>query len=246
MPSFVACLAFIRRPGAPALARGAGGRLRQRQPRFDDVAARAAGRRLARVGRCGDRHRPDHLSLYLLEVYPNAPLKDDMARARWSQAPDDDAAAMYLTAMERLEGPLRAVRNLERRAGPVHRSRHNLKYWTDGEWLGFGCGAHSTRRWRAVEECLGNGRLHRAGKWWQCARRERRLLTADERLERRALHRPAADSRDRYRCRRRALHPVTCGSGTLKGARTRFWRKGWPCMRGPRLRLTRAWYVDGQ
>src|SRR5437667_9548224 len=25
---------------------------------------------------------PDHLSLYLLEVYPNAPLKDDMARAK--------------------------------------------------------------------------------------------------------------------------------------------------------------------
>ena len=32
-------------------------------------------------------------------------------------------------------------------------SRHNLKYWTDGEWLGFGCGAHSTRdgvRWKNV------------------------------------------------------------------------------------------------
>jgi oxygen-independent coproporphyrinogen III oxidase len=38
--------------------------------------------------------RPDHLSLYLLELYPNAPLKDEMARARWSQAPDDDAAMM--------------------------------------------------------------------------------------------------------------------------------------------------------
>jgi oxygen-independent coproporphyrinogen-3 oxidase len=28
-----------------------------------------------------------------------------------------------------------------------------LKYWTDGEWLGFGCGAHSTRdgvRWKNV------------------------------------------------------------------------------------------------
>ena len=24
-------------------------------------------------------------------------------------------------------------------------SRHNLKYWNDGAWLGFGCGAHSTR-----------------------------------------------------------------------------------------------------
>ncbi|HUK34680.1 MAG TPA: coproporphyrinogen-III oxidase family protein, partial [Vicinamibacterales bacterium] len=46
---------------------------------------------------------PTHLSLYLLEVYPNAPLKDDMARAKWSQAPDDDAAAMYVAAMERLE-----------------------------------------------------------------------------------------------------------------------------------------------
>src|SRR5213075_2957375 len=46
---------------------------------------------------------PDHLSLYLLEVYPNAPLKEDMARANWSQVPDDDAAAMYEAAMERLE-----------------------------------------------------------------------------------------------------------------------------------------------
>src|SRR4029434_8062383 len=27
---------------------------------------------------------------------------------------------------------------------PGRRSRHNLKYWTDGEWLGFGPGAHST------------------------------------------------------------------------------------------------------
>jgi oxygen-independent coproporphyrinogen-3 oxidase len=29
-------------------------------------------------------------------------------------------------------------------ARPGRRSRHNLKYWTDGEWLGFGPGAHST------------------------------------------------------------------------------------------------------
>jgi len=60
------------------------------------VAARAARQRLARVGRRRDRAAADHLSLYLLEIYPNAPLKDDMARANWSQAPDDDAATMYL------------------------------------------------------------------------------------------------------------------------------------------------------
>ncbi len=39
----------------------------------------------------------------MLEVYPNAPLKDEMARAAWSQAPDDDVAAMYVSAMERLD-----------------------------------------------------------------------------------------------------------------------------------------------
>jgi oxygen-independent coproporphyrinogen-3 oxidase len=96
---------------------------------------------------------PEHLSMYLLEVYPNAPLKDEMARARWSQAPDDDAAAMYLTAMERLEGAGYEQYEISNVARAGRRSRHNMKYWTDGEWLGFGCGAHSTRdgvRWKNV------------------------------------------------------------------------------------------------
>src|SRR5262249_231040 len=94
---------------------------------------------------------PDHLSLYLLEVYPNAPLRDEMARARWSQAPDEDAEAMYLTAMERLEAAGLLQYEISNVARPSRQSRHNLKYWTDGEWLGFGCGAHSTRagaRWK--------------------------------------------------------------------------------------------------
>ncbi len=94
---------------------------------------------------------PDHLSLYLLEVYPNAPLKDDMARAQWSQAPDEDAEAMYLTAMERLERAGLQQYEISNVAREGRRSRHNLKYWTDGEWIGFGCGAHSTRggcRWK--------------------------------------------------------------------------------------------------
>ena len=46
---------------------------------------------------------PDHASLYLLEIYPNAPLRDAMARSKWSLAPDDDAAEMYLGAMSRLD-----------------------------------------------------------------------------------------------------------------------------------------------
>src|SRR6185295_5413336 len=46
---------------------------------------------------------PDHASLYILELYPNAPLREAMARGRWSLAPDDDAADMYLEAMRRLD-----------------------------------------------------------------------------------------------------------------------------------------------
>src|SRR5215471_17377229 len=87
---------------------------------------------------------PEHVSLYLLEVYPNAPLRDDMARAHWSQAPDDDAATMYVAAMERLEAAGYEQYEISNVARPGRQSRHNLKYWTDGEWLGFGCGAHGT------------------------------------------------------------------------------------------------------
>jgi oxygen-independent coproporphyrinogen-3 oxidase len=96
---------------------------------------------------------PDHLSLYLLEVYANAPLKDDMARAKWSQAPDEDAEAMYLGAMERLDRAGYRQYEISNVAHPGRQSRHNLKYWEDGEWLGFGCGAHSTSggmRWKNV------------------------------------------------------------------------------------------------
>jgi oxygen-independent coproporphyrinogen III oxidase len=96
---------------------------------------------------------PEHLSLYMLEVYPNAPLKEEMARARWSQAPDDDVASMYVAAMERLESAGYEQYEISNVARPGRRSRHNLKYWTDGSWIGFGCGAHSTyggTRWKNV------------------------------------------------------------------------------------------------
>jgi oxygen-independent coproporphyrinogen-3 oxidase len=96
---------------------------------------------------------PDHLSLYMLEVYPNAPLRDEMTRARWSQAPDDDVAAMYLTAFERLEASGYEQYEISNAARPGRASRHNMKYWTDGEWRGFGCGAHSTGdgvRWKNI------------------------------------------------------------------------------------------------
>ena len=96
---------------------------------------------------------PDHASLYLLEIYPNSPLRDAMAKSKWAVAPDDDAADMYLLAMERLDAAGYEQYEISNVSRPGRQSRHNLKYWTDGEWLGFGPGAHSTRggvRWRNV------------------------------------------------------------------------------------------------
>jgi oxygen-independent coproporphyrinogen-3 oxidase len=97
--------------------------------------------------------RPEHASLYLLELYPNAPLREEMVRAGWSLAPDEDAAEMYLHAMARLEAAGYEQYEISNVALGGRRSRHNLKYWTDGEWVGFGCGAHSTVghvRWNNV------------------------------------------------------------------------------------------------
>ena len=96
---------------------------------------------------------PEHASLYLLEIYPNSPLRAAMATSNWTVAPDDDAAEMYLQAMDRLDAAGYEQYEISNVARPGRKSRHNLKYWTDGEWLGFGPGAHSTRagvRWRNV------------------------------------------------------------------------------------------------
>jgi oxygen-independent coproporphyrinogen-3 oxidase len=126
---------------------------------------------------------PEHASLYLLEIYPNAPLRDAMARGRWSLAPDDDAAEMYLQAMDRLD---RAgyeqyeISNVSRRG---RRSSHNLKYWTDGEWLGFGCGSHSTRNGvREKNVSSTTEYIARVVEGGQISG-ERRVLTPQERLE---------------------------------------------------------------
>jgi len=66
-------------------------------------------------------------------------------RKRTAGAPDDDAAEMYLWSMGRLDAAGYRQYEISNVAKPGAESRHNLKYWEDGEWLGFGCGAHSTR-----------------------------------------------------------------------------------------------------
>jgi oxygen-independent coproporphyrinogen-3 oxidase len=126
---------------------------------------------------------PSHASLYLLEVYPNAPLRDEMARGGWSVAPDEDAAEMYLQGLSRLDRAGFEQYEISNVARPGRRSRHNLKYWRAGSWVGAGCGAHSTVdgvRWRNVAgttEYIG-----RIGAR-QSTRLDVRTLSGDERVE---------------------------------------------------------------
>lgn len=127
---------------------------------------------------------PDHASLYLLEIYPNAPLRDEMVRGGWSVAPDDDAAAMYLEGLARLDRAGFEQYEISNVARPAsRRSRHNLKYWQEGEWLGFGCGAHATfrgERWRTLSSTTAYVAGVTAG---EDVRLDRRVLGDDERLE---------------------------------------------------------------
>jgi oxygen-independent coproporphyrinogen-3 oxidase len=126
---------------------------------------------------------PDHASLYLLEVYPNAPLRDAMARGRWSLAPEDDAADMYLAGLGRMDTAGYTQYEIANVARPGRESRHNLKYWTDAAWLGFGCGAHSTRdgvRWKnlsATDDYV--AAVARGGP----LAAERRVMPVEEQLE---------------------------------------------------------------
>ena len=125
---------------------------------------------------------PDHASLYMLELYPNAPLREDAARGGWSLAPDEDAAAMYLDALDRTDAAGYEQYEISNVARPARWSRHNLKYWQDGSWLGFGCGAHSTRRgarWRNVSD---TARYAAAVERGEPVVEWRRRLSPDERL----------------------------------------------------------------
>lgn len=86
----------------------------------------------------------DHISAYSLIVEPGTRLAARISRGELP-APDDDVLAdRYETADEVLAAAgyqWYEVSNWARH--PSARSRHNLLYWTNGNWWGAGPGAHS-------------------------------------------------------------------------------------------------------
>ncbi|HEX9991315.1 MAG TPA: radical SAM family heme chaperone HemW [Acidimicrobiales bacterium] len=89
---------------------------------------------------------PPHVSAYGLTVEAGTPLAGDPARH-----PDEDVQAdEYLLAAERLEAAGLAWYEISNWAKPGYECRHNLLYWSQGDYRGFGCAAHSHeagRRW---------------------------------------------------------------------------------------------------
>ena len=89
---------------------------------------------------------PPHVSAYALTIEAGTPLADDHAR----HPDDDDQADKYLLATELLRRAGLEWYEISNWARPGHECRHNWLYWSQGEYLGVGCAAHShrgSRRW---------------------------------------------------------------------------------------------------
>ncbi|HWH35636.1 MAG TPA: radical SAM family heme chaperone HemW [Acidimicrobiales bacterium] len=109
---------------------------------------------------------PPHVSAYGLTVEAGTPL----AAAPERFPDDDDQADKYLVAEEVLGAAGLASYEVSNWARPGHRCAHNGLYWSQGDYRGFGCAAHS----------------HRAGRrWWNVRTPERylRRLAAGEAVE---------------------------------------------------------------
>ena len=100
--------------------------------------------------------QPEHISCYGLKLEPGTPLHQFQDHYK---LPDDDTQAdMYLSAVEILR--IKGYRQYEisnfAKKGNV--SRHNMKYWMGGEYLGFGPDASSDfagKRFKIIRDLRG-------------------------------------------------------------------------------------------
>ena len=84
---------------------------------------------------------PEHISCYGLKLEEGTPLYE---YREYANLPDDDLQAdMYLAAVETLRGRGFKQYEISNFCRKGLQSRHNLNYWTGGEYLGFGPSASS-------------------------------------------------------------------------------------------------------
>ena len=95
--------------------------------------------------------KPEHLSLYLLEIHEGTPLAEQI-RSRRQPLPDEDLSAeMYRILLETTEKAGYRQYEISNFALPGYESQHNSKYWTCEPIFSFGVSAHgfngANRRW---------------------------------------------------------------------------------------------------
>jgi oxygen-independent coproporphyrinogen-3 oxidase len=103
---------------------------------------------------------PDHLSVYLLELYNDAPLLHRINRGELRAVDDDLTVAMYFALTDEAERRGFEHYEISNWARPGSESRHNLKYWTGAPYWAFGvsaAGYNGRARWsntRNIHEYL--------------------------------------------------------------------------------------------
>ena len=97
--------------------------------------------------------RPEHISCYGLKLEEGTPMHQ--FQDQYTLADDDTQADMYLAAVQILQQAGYRQYEISNFCKKGHVSRHNLKYWTGSEYLGFGPDASSDfagRRFTAVRD----------------------------------------------------------------------------------------------
>lgn len=87
---------------------------------------------------------PTHVSAYALTIEAGTPLAADTAR----HPDDDDLADKYMVADDLLTAAGFFNYEISNWARQGHECRHNFVYWSQGDYRGFGCAAHSHERGR--------------------------------------------------------------------------------------------------
>jgi oxygen-independent coproporphyrinogen-3 oxidase len=103
---------------------------------------------------------PDHLSVYLLELYKDAPLLHRIDRGELRAIDEELTVAMYFALMDEAEKSGFDHYEISNWARPGYESRHNMKYWTGAPYWAFGvsaAGYNGETRWsntRNIHEYL--------------------------------------------------------------------------------------------
>jgi oxygen-independent coproporphyrinogen-3 oxidase len=102
--------------------------------------------------------RPEHLSLYLLDVHEGTPLHDQIERGTRPKPDEDVAAEMYSLMIGEVCAAGYEHYEISNFCLPGFESRHNTKYWTREPYYGFGNSAHShdgaRRRWANQRDAI--------------------------------------------------------------------------------------------